>query len=200
MKINGAVRSIARGKDSKRMLAVQLAAILLLLAALPLSAQDKKDPGTIGSGDSIGFIASKNPDPSAIGLPLYPGARPYQDKSGDNPKFQLGLWGGSKGFNLVVLKFESNDSPQKITAFYHKALGKYGKVLNCSDSPKAADQQDQSDPANGLDCKADEPDSGETLLKAGTKEKQHVFSIKPEAGLSIFQLVYVEMPPSVDKK
>ena len=168
---------------------------LLLLAAVPLSAQEKKD--SLGSGDSIGFIASKNPDPRAVGLPVYPGARPHQDKSNDMPKFQLGLWGGSKGFNLVVLQFESDDSPEKITRFYHKALGKYGKVLNCSDS---APSPDQSDASTGLDCKSDQPGGGETVLKSGTKEQQHLFSMKPEGGVSVFELVYVATPPSADKK
>ena len=187
------------GNDrGKRRVPAQFAAIgFLLLAALPLSAAEKKDNNVVGSGDSIGFIASKNPDPKAVGLPVYPGARPHQDKSDDSPKFQLGLWGGSLGFNLVVLKFESNDSPEKITHFYHKALGKYGKVLNCSDS---APSQDQSEASTGLDCKSDQPGGGETVLKSGTKEQQHLFSMKPEGGVSVFELVYVEVPPSDDKK
>src|SRR5208283_1278888 len=97
---------------------------LLLVATLSLSAQEKEQ--ATGGGDSIGFIASKNPDAREVGLPLYPGARPHQDKSDDSPKFQLGLWGGSWGFKLVVLKLETNDPPEKVTTFYHKALAKYG--------------------------------------------------------------------------
>jgi hypothetical protein len=173
---------------------------LILLAAVPLCAQEKKDPGTTGNGDSIGFIASKNPDPKAVGLPVYPGARPHQDQSDDTPKFQLGLWGGTKGFNLVVLKLESNDSPDKITRFYRKALGKYGKVLTCIGSAEISDAQENADSAGELNCQDDHPDRGETVLKAGTKEQLHLFSMKPEGGVSVFQLVYVQVPPPDDKK
>ena len=44
----------------------------------------------------------------------------------------MGLWGGSSGFKMAMLKMDSTDSPEKIAAFYRKALAKYGKVLTCS--------------------------------------------------------------------
>ena len=151
------------------LLAVLVTAIeLLLLAALPLSAQVKMNVSASGSGDSIGFIASKNPDTREVGLPLYPGARPHQNKSDDSPKFQLGLWGGAWGLKLVVLKLESNDPPEKVSAFYHKALAKYDKVWNCADSPKVAGAQEKTASADEPNCQDEHAESGETLLQAGT--------------------------------
>jgi hypothetical protein len=49
---------------------------------------------------------------------------------------------------------------------------------------------------NALDCQEDDPQIGETVLKSGTKEKQHIVVIKPEGGHSVLQLVYVETPES----
>jgi hypothetical protein len=168
-----------------------------------MSAQEKKDSDAIGPGKdngSIGFIASKAASAEEVGLPLYPGARPHQDKSDDSPAFQLGLWGNAWGFKLVVLKLESHDAPEKVAAFYRKALAKYGRVWNCADSTKAAGEQQKTDSPNELNCQEEKPESGETVLKAGTKEKKHIVAIKPEGGLSVFQLVYVEAPVSDNKK
>ena len=41
----------------------------------------------------------------------------------------MGLWGGSTGFKLFVLKMETADAPEKVASFYRKALAKYGTVL-----------------------------------------------------------------------
>jgi hypothetical protein len=175
---------------------------LVLLTTLPLLAQEKKDSDASGpgKGNSIGFIASKEASAEEVGLPLYPGSRPHKDHSDDSSAVQLGLWGGGSGFKLVVLKLESNDTPEKVATFYRKALAKYGRVWNCADSAKAAGELEKKDSPNDLDCHDDNPESGEIVLKAGAKARQHVVGIKPDGGLSIIQLVYVEAPVSDSKK
>jgi hypothetical protein len=90
---------------------------------------------------------------------------------------------------MAVLKMESDDAPDKIAAFYRKALSKYGKVLNCSD-PGAAAQKDKS--SNGLDCDSDHAEKGEIVLKSGTKEMQHIASVKANGSGSVYDLVFVE--------
>ena len=175
---------------------------LLLAAALPLAAQDKKESGATEAGrdQSIGFIASKEASAKEVGLPLYPGARPHKDKTDDSPAVQLGLWGGSSGFKLVVLKMESDDAPEKVAAFYRKALAKYGKVLNCSDSSSGANDKKKSESSNELECESDRPERGGLVLKAGTKERQHDVGIQPNGSGSLFQLAYVETRGSDTKK
>jgi len=168
---------------------------LFFLAALPLGAQAKKDSGKSDSEmdrNSIGFIASKEANAKDVGLPLYPGAREHKDKSKDSPAVRLGLWGGNSGFKLAVLKLESNDPPEKVVAFYRRALAKYGKVLDCSDSAKAAREQIKGSSSNEPGCKDEQPESGEIVLKAGPKEEEHIVGIKVKEGLTVFQLVYVE--------
>jgi hypothetical protein len=165
--------------------------LMLSAAAMPVAAQDKKDSDANKSdSDSIGFIASKNASAKEVGLPLYPGSRRHKDDSDDSSSLQLGAWGGSFGFKIAVVKMESDDAPDKIAKFYRKALSKYGQVLNCSDTAEAAAQKDK--PSNGLDCDSDHAEKGEIVLKSGTKEMQHIASVKANGSGSVYDLVFVE--------
>jgi hypothetical protein len=175
--------------------AIPAIAFALIFAVLPLAAQDKKDSdANKQDGDSIGFVASKNATSKEIGLPLYPGSRRHKDDSDDSSSIQLGAWGRSSGFKLLVLKMDSDATPDKVTAFYRKALSKYGKVLNCSD---AADKNRSSD---GLDCESDHGEKDETVLKSGTKDAKHIVSIKSNGSGSVYDLVYVEAKGSLSSK
>jgi hypothetical protein len=142
--------------------------------------------------DSAGLIVSGNASAKEVGLPIYPGAKPHREKDNDSPAAQIGMWGSTFGFKLAVMKMESGDAPDKIAEFYRKALAKYGKVLNCSQASPDSSVKDKSGSSNTLDCGDDKAEPGEILLKAGTKEKQHVVGIKPNGLGSLFQLVYVE--------
>src|SRR5262249_27309468 len=106
-----------------------------------------------------------------VGLPVYPGAKPHRDSDGDSPSANLGVWGKAFGLKLVVMKMESGDAPKKVAAFYQKALAKYGKVMDCSDGAKKQDSANGKSSPDALTCD-DTPETGETLLKSGTKGKQ----------------------------
>ena len=90
---------------------------------MSLAAQEKKSSGDKDKG-SAGLIVSSEATAKEVGLPIYSGARPHTGDHNDSPATQLGLWGSTFGFKLVVLKMESNDPPEKIATFYQKALGK----------------------------------------------------------------------------
>jgi hypothetical protein len=161
--------------------------------AAPGHAQDQKDSSESGQDhDSIGFNLSKNAGAQDVGLPWYPGARRHKDNSDDSSSVQMGLWGGLAGFRLAVLKLESDDSQEKIAAFYRKALAKYGKVLNCTGAQSAADKKTHNSSNDPFDCSDDGPDKGGLVLKSGTKERQHLVAIQPDGSHSLFQLVYLE--------
>jgi len=170
---------------------------VLSLAAVGATGQDKDKSGvnvtvTSKDGSEAGLMVSANATAKEAGLPLYPGAKPAKEDGDGSTAAKLGLWGSSFGFKLVVLKMESNDSPEKVAAFYQKALSKYGSVLNCSDPPKAPSDKDKGDSSRKLTCGDDKPDSGGMLFKAGSKEKQHLVSVKPNGTGSSFQLLYLE--------
>jgi hypothetical protein len=158
---------------------------LLLAGFVPLRAfpQQEKGAGVVLSGDA----SAKD-----VGLPLYPGSRRHKDKDkeDDSPAANFGLWGGGSGFKLVVLKMESDDSPEKVAGFYKKALAKYGKVLDCSHPVPSDANSSKSDPKS-LACGDDKPEKGGVLFKAGTKEKQHLAAVQPNGSGSLYQLVYV---------
>jgi len=176
---------------------------LLCVAALPVAAQEKNDAGKTQSEmdrHSVGFIASEEASAKDVGLPIYPGARRHKDKSNESSAVRLGLWGGASGFKLGVLKLEPNDAPEKVAMFYRKALAKYGKVLDCSGSTKATGEKKKGESSSELGCEDEQPESGELVLKAGTKEEEHVVGIKADGGLTIIQLVYVERRGSLSGK
>ncbi len=171
--------------------------VVALLAALPLAAQDQKNSNAQHSyydNDSIGFNLGKNASAKDVGLPIYPGARRHIDDANDSSALNMGLWGGSAGFKLFVLKMESNDAPEKVAAFYRKALAKYGTVLDCTNASAAATATDDKS-SKKLTCDDEKPKPGEISLKAGSKEKQHAVGIEPNGNGSgsTFQLVYIEM-------
>jgi hypothetical protein len=145
--------------------------------------------------DSAGIVFDANARAKDVGLPIFPGSRPHKDKENDSPSANMGLWGKSSGFKLAVMKMESDDSPEKIAAFYKKALAKYGKVLDCSNAQPAsadADKADKDDSSNKLTCDDDHPDKpGDLVLKSGTKQMQHIAAIQPHGKGSLYQLIAV---------
>jgi hypothetical protein len=142
--------------------------------------------------DGAGVVFNKQATAKDVGLPVYPGAKPHKDEKDDSSSVKMGLWGGSFGFKLAVMKMDSDDRPEKIAEFYKKALAKYGPVLNCSEASSGTKANDDHKSSNQIDCGDDKPEKGGLVFKAGTKEKQHIVGIQPNGQGAVFQLVYVE--------
>ncbi len=175
--------------------------VTVSLGATGTSAQQEKDKSGVNvtvtgkdGSDVAGLVISAQATAKEAGLPLYPGARPHKDEKDDSSGAKLGLWGTTFGFKLIALKMESNDSQEKVAAFYQKALAKYGPVLNCSDSSKAQTDKDKdkNESSKKLTCGDDHPDPGGLLFKVGSKEKQRIVSVTPNGSGCIFHIVYLE--------
>ena len=112
----------------------------------------------------------------------------------DSGNFSAGINLGKDASKMAMLKMDSTDSPDKIAAFYRKALSKYGKVLTCSGpgAEASADASKDSAKSTDLSCDNNKPDKSEIELKAGTKQNQHVVGIKLEGAVTTYQLVYIE--------
>lgn len=156
-----------------------LMAALIAAVCVPLSMQAQKGAGAFITGDAKAKDA---------GLPEYPGSKPYHEKSDDSPAANMGLWAGGSGFQLIIVKFQSQDSPEKIAGYYRKALSKYGQVLDCSHPQNATDQKQSP---NALTCGDDKPDSGGMLFKSGSKDVQHMVAIRPEGSGTVYTLLYL---------
>lgn len=163
-----------RFRDLASLLAVAI------ICASPLLAQQEPEK------EGAGLIISGKASTSDVGLPLYPHSTPHKEDSSESQSARLGLWGGGSGFKLAVVKMDTADLPEKVAAFYKKALAKYGRVLDCSHPPAAPEADKDS---NAVTCGNDKPDAGGVLLKAGTKEKQHIVAVKPNGNGSSYDLI-----------
>ena len=160
-----------------------LAALAVFLAVLPATAQDKE--ANPKSAKGFGLSLNNDATPGDVGLPVYPGAQRQKDTEEESSAVNMAFWNRGGSFRLVVLKLTSDDTPDKVAAFYRKALAKYGAVLDCNAQP-------QDRPHSALSCDADERTEGGVTLKAGTKQKQHAVAIERNGSHSTIALVYVE--------
>jgi len=162
--------------------------LLFWCTAAVLFATTPRTVATAQENDGAGAVISGKASAQDVGLPIYPGSKPHKDKADDSSGANLGLWGGGSGFKLVVLKMESGDSMDKITAFYKHALQKYGPVLDCSNPAPSSDKSSKSD-SKTLTCGDDKPEKGGFLFKSGTKERQHIVAIQPNGPGTVYTLL-----------
>ncbi|HEY6274210.1 MAG TPA: hypothetical protein VIX19_19680 [Terriglobales bacterium] len=186
-----------RDRSRRRSNTLAVTALGMALAAAFAFGQDTSTPDKdkTRSGKSAGFVLSEDVTAKDVGLPIYPGAQQRKDTTGDSSGFEMGLWGGSSGFKLVVLKLESDGSPEKIAAFYRKALARYGQVLDCSQAATKPEKA-ESHHANQIECEDDRPATGGFALKAGTKQNQHLVAVEPSGKHTNISLVYLWTPKS----
>jgi hypothetical protein len=160
--------------------------VLIVLVPQPSRGQEHNK-------DSAGITLGKNASAKEIGLPVYPGSKPHKDEANDSGA-NLGLWGSGSGFKLAVMKMETPDAPDKVAAFYKKALSKYGKVLDCTNNQNKAGDED----SGVLTCGTDKPEKGGMIFKAGTKDKQHIVGLEPNGKGTVYNLVFVSVWGSKD--
>ena len=134
-----------------------------------------------------------------IGLPEYPGAKPYKEKDDDSGSADLGMVLNSFHFQLQVASYTTPDSAEKVLKFYRKPLSRYGEVLEC-DHGHAVGGLEKT--RSGLTCGNNghvdvngSDSSTDHELRAGTPEKFRIVAIdQPEGGQTKFGLVSLEVP------
>ncbi len=180
--------------------AASLIAALCMFSAPAASAQNNPDDQDKGVDvkSSVGDLHMGNDgNPREVGLPVYPGARIRKDiASKDNSNANLSLFTQSFGWKLVVVNFDSDDSPNKVIAYYRDKLKKYGKVLEChtKEHGGGVDIHDDNDSNKSKELKCEDDNTGPVVeLKVGTEDNQHVVAIEAaDSGKgSTFALVYV---------
>jgi hypothetical protein len=161
------------------------------MAAQQQKPSDEDDGFNVRS--SVGNLhVGKDADAAKAGLPLYPGARPKQDQ--DNDPLNFGILTQSFGFKIVVAKYESDDAPEKILAFYRDKLKKYGKVLECHNTNDDSSFDFDDDQAHPKELKCEGDNSGPVReLKAGTQDNAHIVAVEPADSKkgSTFTIVYL---------
>jgi hypothetical protein len=193
---------------------VSIAACVALVSFAALSigcsiAVDKNKSGTdknVKIETPLGglHVTSDSTTAADVGLPVYPGAKlsTKDDKDGkDSADIHLGF--GDWQFRLKVVKYQTTDSQDEVLAFYKKALGRFGDVLQCSGHNAVGSPTVTSE---GLTC----DDSGKShqvnldmgqSLKAGSKHHKHIVGIEKTDGPgTTFSLVEIDLPISEDGK
>lgn len=145
-----------------------------------------------------------------LGLPAYPGAQIVPDKE-DDKSADVHMGFGEWELRVKVVNFSTPDSQDKVVAFYKKALGRFGNVIECQDKKPVGTPVVT---AEGLGCSDDNGahvnvnnngasygyQSGDSgfEMKAGSRRHQHIVSFESSApGQTRFALVEVELPAAL---
>jgi hypothetical protein len=145
---------------------------------------------------------------SDLGLPAYPGAVQSKD-NGKEKSADVHMGFGEWQLRVRAVNYETSDSKEQVTAFYKKALGRFGDVITCQDKEPVGTPIVT---AEGLNC-SDSGGKGEHFkfnnkdysqsdgfqLKAGSRRHQHIVGFnQPENGKTKFALVALDLPADVD--
>jgi hypothetical protein len=146
-----------------------------------------------------------------LGLPVYPGASEIKgDDKHKSADVHLGF--GEWELRVRAVSYGTSDSEEKVTAFYKKALTRYGDVVTCDGRSAVGTPTVTSE---GLNCadngnndsnvKFDNGDfninTGKVQLKAGSKRHQHIVGFEdPRDGQTRFSLVSLDLPAGVENK
>jgi len=189
----------------KKLLAA--AAVLALLAGCRIQVDKSKDgqDKNVKIDTPLGGLHVRAGDTSAadVGLPAYPGARIVPDKDGDKSAdvhFGFGEW----QFRVKAVHYETSDSQEGVVAFYRKALGRYGDVIQCQGGQPVGSPTVTRE---GLSCSDDKGNSqvhvsedSSLSLRAGSRHHQHIFALdKGHTADTRFSLVELQLPEGMDK-
>ena len=143
-----------------------------------------------------GIHVSNGLDARDLGVAVYPGARPRQEKDNDEKGANVNISSPYFGIKVAAQEYESDDSMDKVISFYTDQLKKYGAVVKCHGKWKGKDANAQVGHDSGKhshEVTCDKDSSGDSIeLKVGTEENQHLVAIEPQGKGCKFALVRVE--------
>ncbi len=179
---------------------LSIAAALAVGCAVSVDKAKNGDDKNVKIDTPLGGIHVSSDDTKAadIGLPVYPGAKIAAKTDGDkSADIHLGF--GDWQFRLKVVKYQTSDSSDQVIAFYKKALGRYGDVIQCGGNAPIGTPAVTRE---GLTC--DDSSGGHKVnvdstqsLKAGSKRHQHIVGIeKTDNNGTTFSLVELDLPNS----
>ena len=109
---------------------------------------------------------NNNVSESALGLPIYPGAKLIKDGDANSASVNIGL-PGEESVRVVAGKFETPDPIDKVEAFYHGRLGSEVTKFTAKDS------------------------DGKTVFEIKHKDNERVVALKSVLGATRIELVRV---------
>src|SRR5271170_2049057 len=185
----------------------QTAAVAMMIAATALMSGCRIESDKHNGNDNVkiatpfGGMTVKTNDAAVVeglGLPVYPGADLVK-KDKNNGAADVNMSFGSFQLRVKAASYRTEDSPEQVSAFYRKALGRYGDVIQCQGNKPVGSPAHTTE---GLTCDNDkenhvyvnDDESGKLELKAGSKLHQHIVAIDPEGNGTKFGLVALDLP------
>jgi hypothetical protein len=183
------------------------AVVAMMIAATALMSGCRIESDKHGDNDNVkiatpfGGMSVKTNDAAVVdglGLPVYPGAELVK-KDKNNGAADVNMSFGSFQLRVKAASYRTQDSPDQVTAFYRKALGRYGDVIQCQNDKSVGTP---THTAEGLSCDnekenhvyVNDDESGKMELKAGSKQHQHIVAIDTEGKGTKFGLVALDLP------
>jgi hypothetical protein len=185
----------------------QAAVVAVLIGATMLMSGCRIESDKSNGNDNVkiatpfgGMTVKTNDDAvvEGLGLPVYPGAVLVK-KDKNNGAADVNMSFGSFQLRVKAASYRTQDTPDQVTAFYRKALGRYGDVIQCqNDKPVST----PTHTAEGLTCDnekenhvyVNDDESGKMELKAGSKQHQHIVAVDPEGSGTKIGLVALDLP------
>jgi hypothetical protein len=148
-------------------------------------------------------VRSDQTSAADLGLPVYPGAQIAPEGQGDkSADVHMGF--GQFQLRVKVVTYTSPDPQDKVLAYYKKAMGTFGDVIECDGNQPVGTPSATS---QGLTCKEEghhghinvngkdygDNDSG-LSLRAGSRHHQHIVAFKSASSGTRYSMIELQIP------
>src|ERR1700733_13505351 len=185
----------------------QTAVVAMMIVTTALMSGCRIESDKHGDNDNVkiatpfGGMSVKTNDAAVVeglGLQVYPGAELVK-KDKNNGAADVNMSFGSFQLRVKAASYRTSDSPDQVSTFYRKALGRYGDVIQCQGNKPVGSPTRTTE---GLTCDNDkenhvyvnDDEAGKSEFKAGSKQDQHIVAIDPEGGGTKFGIVALDLP------
>jgi hypothetical protein len=187
---------------SKRMIAGAALAGLVAATGCHVESDKRGDGKNVNISTPFGGLHVRTNDGAvleSIGLAAYPGATPVK-KNKDEDSADVDMRFGSFQLRVKAATYHTDDSMDKVEAFYRSDLKRFGDVIACRGNKAVGDPPRT---LTGLTCEennhkhisvGDSDGNNEFHLKAGSPSHQHIVGLKPDKDGTQFALVVLDLP------
>jgi hypothetical protein len=164
-----------------------LALLAVVVTACNITKRGEKGKEQVDIETPVGSIhVNKDLKASDTGLPEYPAAKTAAE-SPDSKSATVNIDTSKFGLKVVAVKFETDDSPDKVLDFYRHKMKSMGPVSECHGSFDL-DVKNKGE-QHEIRCE-EKPD--QTELMVGEKNRHRAVKVMPSGKGSRFELLYVE--------